>query len=455
LQRLKALPERRTGLVVARDWAFMLALVLPFVGQAFPYGVPLFLPSVLVTLMISLLLACWRDGLRNVSVGRGPFGVLMLVGIAFFLYGLLLTRQWDESLRSEITNAVAVMLLWLAVATFQWTSERLDRLEKRLIDWVALVAASIAVVGLIKFMLLLQGRKLAFIADASSGAYPWGTSLTSDYNMFALTMLAGLLAAMAWLVESRAHLVRLIAAGIIVLVCAAGFLSGSRRFWVVAPVSMLMLLVGYARHGGLRRVGSGVLLLVMCAALAGSLAYAFIDFDWQQVAMTGWDLQARLASVLDEEGGLDSRVRRWDFAFSMLGDWRVWTGNGFDYLQLFGCEFGDCRSASYPHNPLISALLYAGVPGMAAMLCLFLYMAWCGLHLLLRRPARPFCGALLLAHLPVTFISSNGLFAVKSLLVISLLGALCMGEAGRAARRGGAEQAPASSRDAVVTSASH
>ena len=165
--------ERRTTLTVGRDLLFMLALLFAFLGQAFPYGVPLFLPCALVAFMLALLCAAWRHGITMVRLGSGPFPLLVTLALVFFLYGLLLTTKWDVSLRSEVFNAIAVLLLWVVAANRDADAQRLHRHVARFMKLLMIVAVLLAWLGLVKFLLFLQGHRLSFVEQAAGGQSPW------------------------------------------------------------------------------------------------------------------------------------------------------------------------------------------------------------------------------------------------------------------------------------------
>ncbi|AMN46427.1 hypothetical protein ACG33_04775 [Steroidobacter denitrificans] len=346
-----------------------------------------------------------------------------MLALMFFLYGLLLSASWDISLHSEIANSVAIILLWIATINRPFTQEGMKRVVNWFMVFMILVAIILALLGLIKFLLFLRGHRLAFVEAASAGRYPWGTSLTVDYNMYALSILAGAIGTLSWLLSTHSTIRRIVASGLFIGLCVVGFLAGSRRFWIIAPVSFALLTLGLIRqrNGSTARRGFAVLFIML--AVGAVALYKTDTVDWNELMGTGWDLQYRLATLLDAEssGGMEGRFSRWQFSLHLLTDMRVWVGNGFDYLSLYSCKFEDCSGAGYPHNPLISALLYAGVPGMLSVLALVLYFMYCGMRLLLMDRGMPFLGTLLIVHLPFTMISSNGPFAVKSIFVIGLL----------------------------------
>ena len=75
-----------------------------------------------------------------------------------------------------------------------------------------------------------------------------------------------------------------------------------------------------------------------------------------------------------QDGG---RKMRWEYAFHLFSGYSLTGklfGNGFSYLKRFGEKFrGSANSYEYPHNPLISSLLYSGVIGAGIYLFFVVY----------------------------------------------------------------------------------
>lgn len=72
------------------------------------------------------------------------------------------------------------------------------------------------------------------------------------------------------------------------------------------------------------------------------------------------------------------RAERWKYSLTIFADsldtGEKIAGGGFRYMEMFGSKFGDVRY-DYPHNPFLSALLYSGVPGLAAYVY-FMFMVF-------------------------------------------------------------------------------
>lgn len=411
-----------------RDCALVLAVLLAFVGQAFPYGLPLFLATAFLGLVLSLLCQSWAAGLDAVELPLDGFGLTVLFALMCFLYGVLLTTRTDQSLLAETANAIGTLALYTAVVNAWRSTAMRERLASWILRLLVICMTVIGIVGAYKFFLLLNGRQLAFVASQSSGPYPWGTSLVQDYNMFALVILAGMLAACAEAVGARSAWWRLVSGAAFLLLCIVGLFAGSRRFWIVAPLAVPAVLWATARRTG----AAGILRATAATGLIAAVGFCALVFGYHgrlslmHLMTGGLNLESRLNTLVDPQGGLglSSRVAHWRLAYQLLdGPW-FWTGGGFDYLHIFACRFGNCAVIDYPHNLLLSALLYAGIAGGLSLAALMVCMVVAAGRLLATTSSLNVYGIVLLAHLPFVAISSNAVFSVKSFLTTGLMCAL-------------------------------
>ena len=406
---------------------FVIVLVLPFLGQGIPYpgGVPLFLPFAMLLLPATLLLAVADRGVSGLQLGDATFNLICILIVISYVYGIVLSTDFPGVyLFRETTTGLVAIAVAFTVANSDW-DERQRRQLVRVVAWVLLlIGAFVAIIGAWKFYLFVtRGEVLGFILAASSGGYPWGTSLVSDYNFYALTILAAILSAL-YLADGRPAVVQIALALLVAGLIVVGFLAGSRRFWVAAPLFVIAQLAWMMHRSGARR-----LLPLSATFLAVLLAVPvvlgrFTDASLADVMTSGWDLQLRLRTLLDAESGLGSRFELWQSAAHRLSGATPWVGSGFDYMRWFSCEFGDCSGAGYPHMPVLSAYLYGGVIAAALTLALYIYTVVAGLRL----AADGSAGAWLIFPLLATFvfaaISSNGPFSIRAHV---LLGALCVG----------------------------
>lgn len=80
---------------------------------------------------------------------------------------------------------------------------------------------------------------------------------------------------------------------------------------------------------------------------------------------------------LGEDKFKGGRTARWYYAWVIFKHYPLHKklfGGGFDYLEMFGKEFGETEY-DYPHNPFISAFLYSGIIG-GLLYILFMIMVF-------------------------------------------------------------------------------
>lgn len=127
----------------------------------------------------------------------------------------------------------------------------------------------------------------------------------------------------------------------------------------------------------------------------------------------------------DENKMINSRAILWKFAFTYFNDFTLKEkifGKGFEYLKVYQYIFDEkndkTASNYYPHNPIISSLLYSGIIG-ALIYVLFLVQVFYR-YLKLRKKIALF-GILYLLAFSFTFFSGNSHFSVPAFLILSLI----------------------------------
>lgn len=408
---------------------FLVVMVLPFVGQSIPYpgGIPLFLPFAALLLPATVLLRMADKGVGSIVLGDTLFMMLVAFLILSYAYGVILSTDFPgiSLLRDAITGIVAMTIVF-TVANSDWSDAERDRLIHA-IAWVLLLTGLlVGTLGAIKLGLFVsRGQMLDFVAVASSGSYPWGTSLVSDYNFYALTILASILAGL-FLCIDRGPFVQLVLALAIAALFVVGFLAGSRRFWLAAPLFVFLQSAWMVRRAGIRSFVPliGALLLVIGAVPLVMLVRT--EQELGQLLTTGWDLQYRLSTLLDSSTGfgLGSRFELWYLAADRLTGAIPWVGSGFDYMRWFSCEFGDCSGDGYPHMPVLSAYLYGGILAGAAVIVLYVYTIVAGVRLMSFGNAVGWLVFPLMACFFFAAISANGPLSIRAHV---LFGALCVG----------------------------
>ena len=206
---------------------------------------------------------------------------------------------------------------------------------------------------------------------------PWGSSLINDYNFFSLSILIGLIFLSGRFEHYNVKIIFII---IFSVLFWSGWLAGSRRFLVLAPLTGLFLTFIFfrtrsklrSRHVPEKRKNfdlSNDVIFVLFSIIFIFTISAIILFTDENLSRT---MTSRISTFFidDTMMGFAPRVERWQFAILMFAENPTFFGTGFNYRELFGCEFEGCKSYDYPHNPILSAILYGGV--LASMLTIML-----------------------------------------------------------------------------------
>ncbi len=408
---------------------FVLVIILPFLGQAYPIpgAIPLFLPISLMLAPITLLIRVADRGVPGVVVGDIRFLTVLVVTVLTYLYGIVLsTEMYYEFLLREIGNGIIAVMIVFSIANSGWSAAEMARLVRTAAIVMLLIGIFVSVVGAYKFWLFVSaGEQLAFIVSASGSEYPWGTSLVTDYNFYALTIIAAILSGLFLAADARPGVQSLLAF-CIVFMFVVGILAGSRRFWLVAPVFVLAQCSWMVYRRGIVRNGALLGTLLLCLVGLPVVLYVLASDVFEIVIAIAWDFQYRLSTMFDSDTGfgMGSRFGIWSFAIDRLEGSVPWFGDGFDYIGRFSCEFAQCGGAGYPHMPILSGYLYGGVLAAIANFALYVYITVAGLKALSYRYEFAWLFFPLFSTLLFAAISGNGSLSIRSFVV---LGAVCAG----------------------------
>ncbi len=406
-----------TGLHFFLTLIFIVALL----GMAFPYGFPMFFP--LVALYFTLFF------IRGKIAVRLTFGSMVILAcMVLYLWGLLLTGGiFFAENKNDLANIAGGLMVLFTLA-------RLDRKSyQEFINlhhkWVGLIFFVLSVLSLYKFYLFTKEETLGFVASAA-GRYPWGSSLVTDYNMFAFAMYAGLLAAAYSFSRSRFLWTKIFYALTMVTCFMSIALSGSRRGWVILILLLAGLFITLAwnilkkarQRFSVQKLITNSFLVILSLALCIAIVSGGRKNIGDTTAME--TLQYRFSSFI--QGGFSdnfsSRTHRWDYSLTLTEEYSLFSlllGDGFNYISDYGKQFDTDSGEDYPHNPILSSLHYSGLIGMLVailmitlpLLCISRNIRMYGVSMLLL-----YFGSLLF-FLP----SGNSVFSYKYFLLMVLV----------------------------------
>lgn len=382
-----------------------MALAAPLLIQSMPFLRHVnwfFLLLVLCGLAFPLFNSTWRSRKTDFL-----FSLLLLI-VFFYAVGIFRTDGLvPEAVWKDLARGCYIALLAAVVITFAKEPTQASLLVDWFLKSAAAIAIASAILGVVKYYLLMNGFHLTFLARYNPKDYPWGTSLANDYNFFALSLLIGASVLLHyWHIAKNSHtaFVWSLLFGLVVVV---GAYAGSRRFWLAGPLIFMaqLLLYRYTESSDMQRPRWGILLIgFVCSAVSLYLilsvlavtnqqkqtlpvvpekgivqqdqTYIFIERTSPSAMPSGLSYEARINSMFSEKikFGMGSRLTRWHLAIDLIEQSKTpWLGSGFGYRYVFGCQIYRCGTEDYPHAPLLSALLYGGIIAFGLFIILILY----------------------------------------------------------------------------------
>jgi O-antigen ligase len=125
---------------------------------------------------------------------------------------------------------------------------------------------------------------------------------------------------------------------------------------------------------------------------------------------------------IEKNSIVNGRIIRWNYATNLICDYniaQILIGNGFIYNKLYGQKFSNSDAEGYPHNIIISQILYSGLFGLFVLM--LLYYQIFKIYLKYNKQLKE----LAIFSLITTFfmlISGNTFFSLKIYLLVIVLG---------------------------------
>ena len=364
---------RATGLVLLLTLA--LGLVLPkWAGAGF--------------LLLGLVSLVWLSVTRTWHL-RGLHASERLLAIAATLYvlatlGGLVWHGFDPA----GTQALGRILRLLLILPLFLYLRQIDGLAPYW--WHGLVAGGL-IAGGYAWWFLLSGQIGEFedrVGGATNPIYFGGVALLMAFML------------LPRLSDAQLHPgARLLAAGGMLGGISASLLSGSRGAWVAALPLLLLFLVSFMQQ--LPRVWRYLVPLLLIGSVALLNLLPQVNMDQRML-----DVAREISAAVQGrtlEGGVSERLQMWPIAIQLIHD-QPWLGPGpgaFEAALAAAVAAGEVHPQlldyRHPHNQFLSALLYAGLPGLLGLILLFglplrrfwlmrqsslvstQQLAWCGL----------------------------------------------------------------------------
>lgn len=320
-----------------------------------------------IFLVVSVALVYFAKSNFDLRVDWKTVGILSCLSILMFR-GTLISSKEFPSVDYEILTALVVLLVAIALSRLA-VAHAFNYFLKYCAGSAFLVSILNSVLGFRKF---LSGAAGELVALNSEGGL--GSSLTNDYNMSSLITLIGILGGIHLARQINVSMRKVPLYVIVAIVSVIPLLSGSRRyfiFWVAFSLFWTVIfLVDQVKNWSSLGLPSKMMSSVLGGGLLlVSFLFILLTFGLLEAALSlspDHPLQAlvkRYQTLAEIQSTMkDSRGFLLERGFEIWDSYTVsemFFGRGFDYLE----QIGEYVAVEYPHNPVVSAMLYSGIIG--------------------------------------------------------------------------------------------
>ncbi|WP_419962191.1 O-antigen ligase family protein [Psychrobacillus sp. BM2] len=346
----------------------------------------------------------------------------------FFLFGLLLTNNWviyktstDDTYNMIFLILILIMVNQLSVETYKDFFNRTKKISLFLLSLLSILA-------LYKYYSLAQGIYLPQYFNAN-GHYIFGTSLIADNNMFALSMLIGLIFGVSLIVKSKSVRLKILYSIAITPILMTIVFSGSRRSFVILSLICVILILKLLKDTLIKMRIAKVLIGTYFVCFGLMLILIIYHFSGYEISVKDIINDPQIQTTIERFQSISPsnatesflpRTDRWGYSWELISNsnlFQMFFGRGFDYLHLYLVEFPSEAKEDYPHNPVLSALLYSGLIGMVVVIGLISFSFYNLIKYV------KFLGVEFAIVYTTTFIfimiSGNSIFTYKLFLILS------------------------------------
>ena len=400
-----------------------------FIGGAFPYGFPLFSPSVFIFLSLCIVSS------QHIHVDKFIFFYLLLISVYILTIGIFGTLYPNNIF--DIINGLIVLIFFIVFQSIIQNRRQFNQYTKYLQNGIFLSSFIIAGIGLVKMFFLLQGTKISLFYHGGE-EYPWGSSLVADYNIFGLCLISGLISGYYILKRCMPLRYYVVVNLMVVTIFFASVFASSRRTWIVLSFLVLMLVGVFLKNltknifllfstyklkrpEFIKKLTLGITLTAIIIGIVTLVPNDIpIKHTYQLTRIQYRFLTIKNISEINLQPS--SRYNRYNYAFQLINEYSILNlifGNGSNYLQKFGQKFNG-SGYDYPHNYILTAILQSGLIGALLVIgyicyCLFLYLK----HL--KFIETRFYFFIMLISSFYWFVSGNSIFTSKIYIFFALL----------------------------------
>ncbi len=350
------------------------------------------------------------------------FHPLIIMGVFYFIGIAISGKIYSINLKDlfELMINFLFLLLLFYIINNSRSKNTFHRIFQNITSVIGISSIFIAILGIIKFFLQF------YFIDIIPLNTPFGSALNDDKNFYALYSFLGMISFYTILKREMSVKKRIITQLSLSVLLLNIILSFSVRslfilgliFLVLGFIQLKGILPKSSQHYGLiaknLRLLSILLFLGICVLIFSSKL--FVDFSEKHIRSNQIEI-----SHWEEKDLADKafNFQKWKYAIELYADqtfWKQLIGGGFHYFENFGQKFNDLESLSgYPHNPVLSSLLYSGFIGALFVLSFIIISFYYGIIYFKKYPLY---SMMLFVSMMFVLFSGNSIFSVPIFLFL-------------------------------------
>ncbi len=404
---------------------FQISVALWFLRMVLPGVKYLFIPTLLLLFVFSLY-TLKGNLFRKEYIFEflKTFNPLIFLGV-FFILGFILSETfYGKALRDfgEYVINFYFLIIFFALTYYSRNQEGFFWVFKKMSRVIWVTSIFVALIGICKHGLQLIGIEISIET-------PWGTAINDDKNFYALYSFLGLVGLYPRISKSESPFNRWVSFLLVMILIVNIILSYSTRSIFLLVLFFLGLLLLQLSWLIKKQAFRYPVIAKNLRLPTVFLALFFILVFW--AAKTKQPIADRW---VENYFGKDAQIEKldfsylthntfqfdkWEYAITYFKDQNTinqFFGGGFTYLESFGQKYwGNSAQLDYPHNPVLSALLYSGLLG-AVFLLFFLFVSF--YYSVLYFKKQPLFSMMLFVCTLFIFFSGNSLFSVPIFLFL-------------------------------------
>jgi len=346
----------------------------------------------------------------------------LIILVLFYIIGIIISQKiFPHNLKDLFEFAVNLMLLFglFFIIHHKQSQNQLLIIFHQITILIQISAVLISVAGILKYYLQVKGYEIPIDT-------PFGSAFNQDKNFYALYSFLGIVSFYPLLIKKNAIKNKIGYQLLILILITNIVLSFSLRSLFLLLIIFLILLYFqlsvFFKKNALRINLFANLRLISVVLLFFFILLIFVVNKQPDYYSQIRENYLESSVVIDQEFIVPENLfnmDQWQYAIDIYQQ-RSFSGKlfgkGFNYLELFGQQFdNEQTNYGYPHNPVLSALLYSGLIG-ALFVFVFLMISFYYAVIYFKR--YPLFSLMLFVSLMFVFFSGNSIFSVPVFLFL-------------------------------------